>query len=323
MLDGPGLAAGVDLGAQAKRMRAHGVGAQRVAFYWSDIQPDGAAMFDFSAYDPIVLAAARHGLAVMPVILRTPSWAAAAPSQTASRPADPATFGRLLAALVDRYGPRGSLWSDNPASPRLPVRRWQVWQKPELARFWAQREGWATAYVELLRVAHRALRAADPGAVVVGAGVAGAEPLDRILRAGGGRWMDLVGLHPFARRVGGVVGIVERAREVLQRRGAPRKPLLLTEITWTSGKGYATRSTPWETSESGQAARIQEVLPALAGLRRRLGIAGVYWYTWASLPLGSPSPFDYGGLLRATSSGRFAAKPALGAWTSAVARLTG
>jgi hypothetical protein len=325
MLDGPGLAAGVDLDKETMVMRTHRVGAMRVTFYWSDLQPQDASTIDFTAYDPIVLAAALHGIRVMPVVLRTPAWAAADPSKAASPPADPRTYGRLLIALVRRYGPQGTLWNDHPEVHRVPVLRWQIWNEPDLGRFWAAQPHWAPSYVRLLHVAHDAIKAVDPAAKVVSAGVTGAGwlQLEKIYRAGGRRWFDIAGAHPFHSRVAGVLRIVELIRKVMSRNGDGRKPLLLSEITWCSGKGRSTHNYGWETTERGQAARVRQVLPALAEARRRWRIAGIYWYTWVSLPLGSPESFDYAGLNRANKEGVFLPKPALAAWTRTVARLTG
>ena len=104
MLDGPALAPGVDLGAQADRLKANEVGAVRVSFYWSDIQSDAPTFTDLSAYDAVVLAHARDGIPVLPVVLRTPAWARSAPGDASSPPADPATLGRLMTALVASIG---------------------------------------------------------------------------------------------------------------------------------------------------------------------------------------------------------------------------
>src|SRR5512132_2145472 len=107
MADGPLLAGGVDLGAQTTAMRAAGARSVRVGVYWSDAQPyataaavpeDQRARFvdadgvptDFAAIDRVVGASAAAGLDVLPVVLRTPAWAAADPRQAASPPRDPA-----------------------------------------------------------------------------------------------------------------------------------------------------------------------------------------------------------------------------------------
>jgi len=51
-------------------------------------------------------------LAVLPVLQSTAGWAARRTGDTTSPPRDPAAFARFLGSLVDRYGPRGSLWDE-------------------------------------------------------------------------------------------------------------------------------------------------------------------------------------------------------------------
>jgi hypothetical protein len=317
-LDGPALAPGVDLGALAGRMRANAAGAARVTFYWSAIQPDSETFTDLGAYDPIVLAAAREGIGILPVVLRAPAWARLDPADDASPPADPADLGALMTSLVARYGPNGTLWAEHPAIAPLTIRRWQVWNEPDQRRFLAVDGSWAPAYVDLLRAASRAVKAADPEAEVVSAGVTGG--LDRLYAAGAKPFFDVAALHPYAATVRGVLDRAERARVTMRRHGDRGKALLLTSVTWSSGEGMATRTHGFEETEAGQARRVRRVLPALAAARKRLGLAGLYWYSWASRPTGSRESFDYCGLLRARG-GALVAKPALRAWRESVRKL--
>ena len=69
-----------------------------------------------------------------------------------------------------RYGPQGSLWAERPDLPRVPVRAWQIWNEPNLTRYWSEQP-----FAPLLRAAaqggRRGAGAADPGATVVLAGL--------------------------------------------------------------------------------------------------------------------------------------------------------
>src|SRR3712207_8666952 len=99
-----------------------------------------------------------------------------------------------------------------------------------------------TTLFRSLRAAHGAIKAADPGAQVVMAGLTNRswEDLARMYRAGARGTFDAAAIHPFSRRVTNVLKIVELARREMRRRGDARKPLLLTEISWTSGRGRST-----------------------------------------------------------------------------------
>src|SRR3954447_484929 len=110
--------------AEWDRMPRAGVETVRAAFYWSDLQPHppGApgAAFDFGSSDVLAIAAARRGLALLPVVQWPPSWAAVQPGVFASPPANLDAMRRIFAALVARYGPHGSLWRERPSLPRRP-----------------------------------------------------------------------------------------------------------------------------------------------------------------------------------------------------------
>ena len=103
-----------------------------------------------------------RGLGVLPVVQGTPDWAALNPGDPASPPRDPADFARVLTMLVTRYGPNGSLWAEHPEVAKQPIRAWQIWNEPNLTRYWNVAP-WAPSYVKLLKAADKALKAADRG----------------------------------------------------------------------------------------------------------------------------------------------------------------
>jgi len=124
--DGP---LGAAAGGEWDLMATSGVESVRTAVRWNELQPyasaaavppQDAARFrdvggvptDFTGLDALVAVAAQRGLAVLPVLQSTAGWAARRTGDTTSPPRDPAAFARFLGALVDRYGPRGSLWDE-------------------------------------------------------------------------------------------------------------------------------------------------------------------------------------------------------------------
>lgn len=338
--DGPLLGGGVDLAAQTAAMRDAGVGSVRVAVYWSDAQPYASASAvladqrvrfvdangiptDFGAIDAVVGAAAAAGLRVLPVVQRTPTWAAADPRQAASPPRDPATYASFMTTLVHRYGPDGSFWTQRQGVTAQPIRRWQVWNEPDIRKYWS-RQPFAASYVRLLRAAHRAIHTADPGARVVLAGLTNRSWIDlrRVYAAGGRGAFDVAAAHPFSRRVANVIKIVRLVRREMRRHGDARTPLSLTELSWSSGAGHSTFNYGWETTEQGQAERVRAILPRLAALRRPLRLDDVYWYTWLSPRIGGHDSFDYSGLRRVGANGTIIDKPALTAFRETARKLT-
>jgi hypothetical protein len=323
MADGPLLGGRVSLAREQRIMRASGVGSVRVAVQWALMQPRAGGRPRFRALDRFVSGAARAGLDVLPVVLQTPAWAAQDPRDGASPPRDPRTYGRFLQALVARYGPRGSLWRGRGAPPRHPIRRWQVWNEPDLTKYWSAPGPWQRGYVRLLRTARASLKRADPGAKVVLAGLTNRSWIDlrKVYSAGGRGLFDIAAAHPFSRRVSNVVKIVGLVRQEMARAGDARTPLLVTELSWTSGLGRATQTYGWETSEAGQASRLRSALTRLAADRARFRLLGVYWYTWLSPRIGRSDSFAYSGLRRLNGAGRPVSKPALAAFRSVARRL--
>ena len=317
--DGP---LGAADGGEWDRMVSSGVESVRTAVRWYELQPSSGETTDSSALDATVAAAAQRGLAVLPVVQSTPGWAARRPGDTASPPRDPATFGRFLAALVARYGPQGSLWAERPELPRVPIRDWQVWNEPNITRYWSQ-QPFAKSYVRLLRAAHAALHAADPGATVVLAGLPNEswKALRSIYKAGGRGHFDAVALHPYTRKPSDVLRLIRYARRVMRKRGDGSTPVWVTELSWPAAKGKVPRPAGFEVSEKGQARRLRTALRLLSAARRRQRIARVFWYTWLSTEAG-PSAFDWSGLRR-LREGAAVDAPALAAFRRSARRLEG
>jgi hypothetical protein len=295
-IDGPLTAA--DSG-EWERMARSGVESVRTAFRWYVLQPDGAAPPDFSSADAIVAAAAAHGMTVLPVIEQAPGWAAVRPGDLASPPRDPATVQAFTAALVARYGPRGSFWAQRPDLPRLPIRAWQIWNEPNHTGYWSERP-YAPSYVRTLRAAAAGIRSADRNATVVLAGLTNRSwlALRQLYKAGARGAFDGVALHPYTYKAEDVLRLVRYARRVMRRYGDARLPIWITELSWPAAKGEELeRPIGIEVTEAGQATRLATALRLLAKARKRQNIAGVHWYTWISQE-GGTSPWAWAGLRR-------------------------
>jgi hypothetical protein len=318
---------GVSLRAEARRVAATGAGSLTAAFEWVHAQPTADGPFDFARTDRVVDAAARARLRVLPIVVTSPEWARSAPLQAFAPPSDPARYGAYLTALVGRYGPRGSFWDEHPRLPRLPIRAWQVWNEPVggvradgPSIFWIDSRPFQVGYVPLLRAAHDAIRAADPGARVVLAGLVGRSwgTLEILYRAGARGLFDAVSLHPYTGKPANVVRAVRLVRGVMRRAGDGRVPMLLTELGWPSFDGDLARGRA--RLASMQPRWLRRTLPALIRARGRLGIKAIFWYPWMGRDRSRDHAFDHAGLVRSEPGGRVTAKPALRAFREVVRR---
>jgi polysaccharide biosynthesis protein PslG len=318
-VDGPLIESAGDHAGEWPLIASSGATSVRVAFYWHEGQPLGPGAVDFAPYDAPVLAAAEHGLEVLPVVFSTPPWARTDAGDPAAPPRDAADYAAFLTALVGRYGPRGTLWSEHPELKARPIRAWQLWNEPNLRGFWSQ-QPFAKRYVELLEAARAALRSADPGARAILAGLPnGWAALRRIYRAGGRRFFDAAAIHPYTARPFRVPRFVLEARKVMHRFGDRRKPVWVTEMSWPAAKGRARDPIGISTDDRGQAQRLRRGLIALAAARRRLRVQRVYWYTWLSAE-SSASVFAWSGLRR-LHEGAVVSTPALRAFRATARRL--
>ncbi len=315
----------VDETAQWALMRRSGVESARVVFSWAQAQPEAGVEPDFSQIDAKVEVAARAGVALLPVVLYTPDWAATYPTRHGTPPKFPSDYAAFVTRLVQRYGPRGTFWTERPDVPRRPLRDWQIWNEPHFDFYWYTPEGsWAPEYVKLLKAARRAIRAADPGARVVLAGFADAswKMLTAAYKAGARGAFDVATINLFTGKPGFVMTAARLTRHVLKREHEPRKPIWVTETTFPAARGLVPPPEKewqrrWYTTRSGMAKRLTELYRLGRVNARRLGLRRIYWYTWASSYHGQDDLFDYSGLVKVGDDGASTSQPALRAYRRA------
>jgi hypothetical protein len=337
--DGPLLQdPSISFAGEMNKMVTNGVQSTRTVFNWAAAQPyetfadvpaedldrfrdEGGVPTDYTETDRLVTAAAKRRIVLLPVVLPAPAWAATRPGDFASPPRDADEYAAFAAALARRYGPGGAFWTEHPELAPQPLRDWQIWNEPSLKQFWSI-QPFAKEYVKLLRAARTAIRNVDPRATIVLAGLPNKSwtALAQIYKAGGRGLFDVAAFHPFTATVEGVETILERDRRVMAKYRDKRKPLWVTELSWTSAKGKTSVKYGNEQTERGQAKMLTGAYTMLAKERGRLRIGRVYWYTWLSRDKQRDYPFDFAGLSRVRKKG-VERKPALAAYRRVALRL--
>lgn len=166
------------------------------SFAWRDLEPQ-ADDWDFTQSDRIVDAVEERGMKLIVRLGQVPDWAAEGDVVGASEshdtpPSDLNTWANYCATVAARYQGR--------------VKAYQIWNEPNLAREWGEREPNAEEYVALLAACSNAIRAVDSKAILISAGLAptGVQNaiahrddiyLDAMYRAGFQQYIDVVGLH--------------------------------------------------------------------------------------------------------------------------------
>lgn len=341
-VDGPmfGPETPINFSNQLKTMVSSGVQSVRVAFSWAAGQPyqtdadvplDQKANFTdvggvpttFQFTDMVVGDAARERVTVLPTVLYTPRWDAVDNSSGVDYPKDSAPYAAYLTALIGRYGPKGSFWRENPGIPKTPIRSWQIWNEPNLAYYW--RQPFASSYVSFLKVAHAAVKQADPGAqVVLGALTNTAwKSLGQIYQVKGAKNLfDVVSVNGFTKIPANVVLFMRFVRHAMTRFGDGAKPLMATEISWPSAKGETKAGFDFITTQAGQAHNISTLLPLIGQQRLSLHLSAFYWYTWMGQEDPNTGPFNFSGLL-GFHDGTVTVKPALQAFKTGALALEG
>jgi hypothetical protein len=313
-------------------MSRTGVESVRAAFSWDEAQPTAGSAISFARTDRVVTLAVEHGMRLLPVVLDTPRWASAY-SHSVSPPRNAVDYAAYLRALVMRYGPEGSFWSEHPLLPKRPIRAYQIWNEPHLSYRWYAKRGssyaWPGGYVTLLKASHRALKAADPGAKVVLGGLTNDSwnKLLRLYRRHARRYFEIAAIQTYTGSPKLALRAIFLFRRAMRRYGDLRKPIWATETGWPAARGRM-RVPPGQrtlvSTDRGMASRLRAIFGALAVKRRlaRYRVGRVFWYTWSSPYRPLSDIFDFAGL-QSYYRGSFERKPALRAYRRAAQRYEG
>lgn len=299
-------------------MAEAGVRSVRLPLYWPQVEAVSpyAAEPDWRGFDHDVELAARYGMEVLPAVWGSPAWLEPEPRLEPSRGWRLRAWASFLRQAVRRYGPGGTLWSSDPDLPYMPIRRWEIWNEPNIVTF-GRADPWR--FANLIRAAGRAIHAGG-GEAILG-GLFG-RPLQIPPNVGSGRFLneiyrarrvkpffDGVALHPYVSDAGAMRAQIRNLRRVMRVHNDAATPLYVTELGW----GSASFESRWERGPWGQAEELDQAFSMLTGHRRSWRIGGVWWFSWADA-FGSCQFCDSAGLLNEDRE----AKPAwyeFTAWT--------
>lgn len=170
---------------------------------WEQVEPE-PGQYNWSELDTTLQLAAQNDINVMLSVLTTPDWAREPGNQRLDMvgpPADPAVFANFLTTMLQRYPGQ--------------IHAIEVWNEMNIDREWASVEGLSAAnYVEMLRVAYDAIKAVDPGIIVISGalsptglndGVGAYDDfvyMDMLIQAGMLETTDCVGAHHNGYNIG-------------------------------------------------------------------------------------------------------------------------
>ncbi len=302
-----------NLGAdQYQRLGTGGVESIRIPVGWGSVQQTRNGPFDWSGFDSQVEAAAKAGIKVLPFLSGAPEWAVRlkrvpgaggleTPAHLPVKGAARSGWVAFVTAAVARYGPSGSFWSEHPGVPKLPIRAWQIWNEPNFKYFIAKPN--PAEYGKLVKISYTALKAADPRAQLVLAGLfarpkgarnaAGkhkslnwyaSDFLERMYSTTPGQKKRYNGaaLHPYTINARELPGVTEEFRDVLAENRDAGKGLWVTELGWSAGPKSSNNL--FAKGPAGQARELKTSLTLLRNKQRRWKVKSVYWFSVDDAP---------------------------------------
>jgi polysaccharide biosynthesis protein PslG len=308
------------------------VGLLRQKFDWDFLThnaQDGGINWIF--LDRFMTATTQQGITVMPVLFDPPASITTAPQVNPLRgnypPQDLGAIGDFGAKLAARYGTNGSFWAQNPQLPKHPITAWQIWNEPNIPVYWQPGPNPAR-YVQMLQLASQKIKAVEPNAEIVTAGIpdthiGGSIPLLNYLRAmyraGAAGAFDTLAVNGYAPTGKDVVKLITHIRSVMNKYGGSGEALRVTEFGWAD-RGPEVKKGRFTVGAKKQAAYTSQAIQGLWKARFKLNLRGIVYYAWRDESVYAGGK-DFWGLHTGLLTLNGQPKPALTSFQNTVASL--
>jgi polysaccharide biosynthesis protein PslG len=170
---------------------ASGVRWLRLDMPWSVIEST-KGRFEWTRWDKVVSMSRARGINVLGILAYAPSWAT---GQTDDKfpPNNPADYGAFAGAAASHFAGQ--------------VAAYEIWNEPNVSAFWRPAPS-ASGYVNLLKAAYPAIKAADPNATVLAGALCPAYDTGttimpttftaKLYSLGAKPFFDAVSVHPYS-----------------------------------------------------------------------------------------------------------------------------
>lgn len=231
-------------------------------FAWRDIEGAAKGKFDWEHADLAVNVANQKRIDLLARLDNAPEWAAPGCFNAQTKTMGPAKNTQdwvdFLTAFVTRYKGR--------------IRAYEIWNEPNLAREWCGKPPNPAEYVALLQASYRTIKAIDPQAMIVSAGltptnVSGVQAMPDVtfvermydaMKNKSDGYFDVLGVHAAGYKAPpemspddvaknatynhkeGAAGRIycfrhaEDVRQVMVKRGDSAKQIAILEFGWTT-----------------------------------------------------------------------------------------
>jgi hypothetical protein len=261
----------------------------RFVLKWGWVQPNRNS-FDWESADRFFGELASHGIRALPSLWGNPDWVGGSASTAPiGWPAGEQAWRGFLRAMVVRYGPGGSYWSNGyrqrygPSATPLPVLSWQIWNEPNLAKYFAPGPS-PGKYARLLQISHDAIKDVDRGARVVLAGMPGFGDVDAwdflnsLYKVAGikGRF-DAAAIHPYAPDLDRQRRSLQRFRSAMTGHDDGDTPIWITELGWGSAPPDRFGINK---GEAGQRTMLERSFELILSHRKVWNVQRLFWFHW-------------------------------------------
>ncbi len=278
----------------------------RIDIGWQTIQEHGSSDYEswyLDIVDRAVNEASSHGIKVLGMLWRTPSWACGGCSNPYSPPSNPSSYAKFARWAAERWAGK--------------VQAWEVWNEPNQDDFWT---GSAQQYVNLLKAAYPAFKAGDPNTKVVIGGPAYNDTgwLSSMYRMGAKGSFDVMATHPYQGQANNppetpdtngdniwLLSHVKAVHDLMAANDDGAKPIWFTEYGWSAHSNSGGED-PWDTGVTltQQADYLVRSLEFVG--QNYPYVTNVFWYNERDTDMGSKQQDGYGLMYRNLN-----AKPAL------------
>lgn len=259
-------------------------------FAWRNIEL-APGDWEFTVTDRIVNEVEKRDMHLIARMGQVPAWAAegavaenANMEQHDTPPRALEEWATYCGKVAERYAGR--------------IKAYQIWNEPNLSREWGNQPPDAAAYVALLAACSRAIRAHDPQAIIISAGLAPTGThddtahrddiyLDAMYRAGFQEYVDVVGVHApgfsppaygpdDAERDGNqrwaTFRRVEDLRKIMLQHDDAQRQMAILEMGWTTDQ----RNPDYAWYAVSEADQARYIVDAYA-------YAAAHWRPWVGL----------------------------------------